>query len=37
MPSGFFVAVPKILELESFMEHIPQTVREMYACAKKLK
>ena len=36
MPSGFFVAVPKI-ESAILLEHVPQAVREMYACAKKLK
>jgi hypothetical protein len=38
MPSGFFVAVPKIESgYYSIADHIPQAVREMYACVKRLK
>jgi hypothetical protein len=36
MPSGFFVAEAKI-DSVNLMEHLPQTVGEMFACAKKLK
>ncbi|KAH9172765.1 hypothetical protein EDB89DRAFT_1963556 [Lactarius sanguifluus] len=36
MPCGFFVAVANI-ELASLMEHVPQAIGEMYACAKSLK
>jgi hypothetical protein len=35
-PSVFFLAVPKI-ESATLLDHVPQAVREMYACAKKLK